>query len=300
MGNPLTAPTWANMQHRIAGGTLIRNYVEMVVVDGQESSFSFYGIVASSCAGGFSALRCNDIYMKSMSTKSFVADVIEYGNIALHQGQSFVDSNHICLDQGVSSSGWATATIAGYGTCGPAPGPASVVITNNVIENAHTLGGDGVHFYGCGGPDMNLVLTNNTILANGTGIGGYEGPPSILNWRITNNIIFGGGNGDDAINVGLGAVNILSAEGNLHFGYTNNSIFPQPMVSSANDFGGNASPANVFVNMNQGDLRPKAGGLAVGKGINVYNQAPYGQVSSDLRQVPRDPVNPWSRGAYEP
>ena len=298
VSNPIVASTWANMRHRIAAGTLVRNDIEMVVTDSVESSFSFYGLMASSCPGGFSAIRCNDVYMKNTSPQGFVMDVIEYGNIALHQGKAIVDSNHICLDNH-PGGGNATATIAGYGTCGPAPGPGSVIITNNVIENANSFGGGGVHFYGCSGEDMNIVITNNTILSNGVGIGGYEGPPSVLNWRITNNIVFSMGNGYDAVDVGTGAVNMLSAEGNLTFGYTNNSILPLPQVSMGNQSGG-ATAQTVFVDALNGDFKPKAGGPAIGTGKNVFNEAQYGQVSSDLRQVPRDQASPWSRGAYEP
>jgi hypothetical protein len=299
VGNPTPSDSWSHMQHRIAAGTLIRNDIEILVTDGVEQSVNLYGIVASSCSGGFTAIRCNDIYVKNNTSGAFVSDAIEFGNIALHQGKSFVDSNRICLDKN-PNSGFATAVIAGYGTCGPALAPASVIITNNIIENANTGGGDGVNFYGCGGPDMDLVLTNNTILVNGTGIAGYEGPPSVLNWRLTNNIVSSLQGGSNAIDVGMGAVKILSAEGNLTFGFASNSISPAPLVSANNDLGGAANASTVFVNALGGNFKPKPGGLAIGTGINVLNQAQYGSVGSDLAQVPRPVAGPWTRGAYEP
>lgn len=147
---------------------------------------------------------------------------------------------------------------------------------------------------------MDITLTNNTILVNGTAIGGYEGPPSVLNWRLTNNIVFSLGNGSNAINVGTGAVKILSAEGNLAFGFTNNSISPAPLVSADNELGGAANATNVFLNAPLGNFKPKPGGPATNKGLNVLNQAQYGSVTTDLAQVPRPAAGPWTRGAYEP
>src|SRR5262249_29044646 len=62
LGNPINADSWSYMQHRIAAGMLLRNYIEIVVVSGVDPNvLNLYGIVASACPTGVSVLRCNDI-----------------------------------------------------------------------------------------------------------------------------------------------------------------------------------------------------------------------------------------------
>jgi hypothetical protein len=254
---------------------------------------NLYGIVASACPGGVTVLRCNDIYVRSSAPQAFVVSAIEYGNTALHQGHGVLDSNRICQDGG----GGATAAVAGYGACGPTP--ASILIRNNVIEKSGFAGGDGVHFYGCGSADMNITVTNSTILSSGTGIGGYEGPPSLLKWKLTNNIIFSLKNGSSAVDVGSGAVEISSSEGNLTFGFANNGIFPAPLMSAGDDTSGAATPQSVFVNPGLGDFHLLPAGQGAGAGINVYGVPAYGSITSDIAQAPRPVAGAWDRGAYK-
>lgn len=293
IANPLNADSWSYMHHRIGAGVFVRNYVEIVAVTGSDPNvLNLYGIVASACAGGITVLRCNDIYVRSSAPQAFVTDAIEYGNVALHDGVSILDSNRICQDKG----GPATAAIAGYGSC--SGNKVSVIMRNNVIEKAGFGGGEGVHFYGCGQADMDLTLTNNTILSAGNGVAGYEGPPSTIHWKLTNNIVFSMGNGSSAINVGSGAVQIGSAENNLTFGFSNNGIFPAPMLSAGNDTSGMASAASVFVNAALGNFKLLAGGQGAGTGLNVYGLNTYGGVTTDILQVPRSMMGAWDRGAY--
>jgi hypothetical protein len=293
IGNPLNADSWSYMHHRIAAGTLLRNYVEIVAVSGIDPNvLNLYGIVASACPGAVTVLRCNDIYVRSSAPNAFVVSAIEYGNTALHAGHGVLDSNRICQDEG----GGATAAIAGYGSC--VGNDVSLLIRNNVIEKVGFGGGDGVHFYGCGVADMTITLTNNTILSSGTGVGGYEGAPSLLRWKLTNNIIFDMGNGSSAVDVGSGAVEITSSEGNLTFGFANNGISPAPVMSAGDDTSGVATPLSVFMNAAGGDFQLKGAGQGAQTGINVYGVPSYGAVTTDIVQAPRPIAGPWDRGAY--
>ncbi len=293
LAGALQATSWSYMHHRIGAGTLLRNYVEIVAVNGVGPVLNLYGIVASACPSSVTVLRCNDIYVRSSAPMAFVTDAIEYGNTAGHMGIGVLDSNRICQDGG----GAATAAIAGYGTC--AQTPASILIKNNVIEKVKGLsGGSGVDFYGCGMADMDLTLTNNTILSGGGGITGYEGPPSTLHWRLTNNVVFSMNNGSSAIDVGSGAVQIVSAENNLTFGFGANAIAPVPMMSAGNDTSGLATPASVFVNAGAGDFRLKPGGQGAGTGLNVYGLPVYGSLTTDILQAPRPLGGAWDRGAF--
>ena len=95
IANPQPADQFYHVQHRIAAGTLLRNYVEVVVTPSGNQSSSLYAIVASACPGGVSVLRCNDIYVRSADPNGFISDAIEYGNTAIHNGASLLDSNRI-------------------------------------------------------------------------------------------------------------------------------------------------------------------------------------------------------------
>ena len=167
-----------------------------------------------------------------------------------------------------------------------------------MIEKAGLSGGKGVEFYGCGMADMNITLTNNTILSSGSGIEGYEGPPSVLHWKLTNNIIFSMMNGANAVDVGSGAVQIVSSEGNLTFGFSANGISPAPLMSAGDDTSGVATPASVFVAPAAGDFHLLPGGQGAGTGINVFGVPSYGAVTTDILQAPRPMVGAWARGAY--
>jgi hypothetical protein len=293
IANPLHADSWSYGQHFVGAGTLLRNYVEIVAVDGIDPNvLNLYGIVASACSGGISVLRCNDIYVRSAAAQAFVVSAVEYGNKASHDGHGVLDSNRICQDGG----GPATGAVGGHGSCSAQP--VSLLLKNNVIEKAGFGGGAAMEFYGCGGADMTFVLTNNTFLSSGDGIVGYEGPPSQLSYQLTNNIVYGTGSGSSAVDVGTGAVEIASSEANLTFGFSSNGIFPAPVFSAGDDTSGAASAASVFTNASGGDLTLQPAGQGAGTGINVHADPVYGTVITDVLQAPRPAAGAWDRGAY--
>lgn len=293
ISNPLQAKAWSYGHHFMFSGTLIRNYIEMVATGGDDPDIlNFYGIIPSACAGGVTQLRCNDIYVRVDAPQSFVVSAVEYGNQALHAGQSVLDSNRICQDGG----SWATDAVGGYGSC--FPDPVSLVLTNNVIEKTG-LGGNTLDFYSCGEGDMDLTLTNNTILSAGMGIQSDGDPAAMMRWRLTNNIVASAGNGVGAIDVGAAGVEITTSEGNLTFGFQDNQILPVPLMSSGDDTSGVATLMSVFVDPNNGDFRPKPGGEGAGTGLNVFGLPDYGVVTTDLGQSPRSPNGDWDRGAFE-
>jgi hypothetical protein len=292
IGNPLTANSWSYGHHFVGAGTLVRNYIEIVAVNGSDpNTLNLYGIVASACPGGVSVLRCNDIYVRSSAPQAFVVSAIEYGNQAAHQGHGVLDSNRICQDGG----GGATDAVGGYGSCGPSP--VSILMRNNVIEKAG-FGGTAIDFYSCSAGDMTFTLTSNTILSSGGGVIGEGVPPSLLTWKLTDNIVFSMNNGSSAVNLGFSDVVIETSEGNLIFGFSSNGIFPVPLMSAGDDTTGSATAASVFVNATAGDFALKPGGPGAGTGMNVYALPAYGAVTTDILQKPRPPAGSWDRGAY--
>jgi hypothetical protein len=290
LANPLTAGNWSYAHHFVGAGTLVRNYIEIHATAGSDPNIlNLYGIVASACPGGVSVLRCNDIYVKSSAPQTFVVSGVEYGNHALHAGQGVLDGNRICQDGG----DFATTAVGGYGAC--TPGEVSVLMRNNIIEST---GGRAIEFYSCGTDDMNMVLTNNTILGGDTGVGAYGDPAATLRWKLTNNIVFSPGFGQDAVDLGAPNVELTSSEGNLTFGFQNNGVSPAPLFTAGDDLTGVATQASVFVDAGAGDLRLKNGGQGVGTGVNVYGLPAYGSVKLDLEQKPRPPQGAWDRGAH--
>ncbi len=292
LANPLVADAWSYGHHFVGAGTLIRNYIEIVATGGEDPDvLNLYGIVASACPGGVSVLRCNDIYVRSSAPQAFVVSAVEYGNHALHAGQGVLDANRICQDGG----GGATDAVGGYGSCFAQP--VSLLLRNNVIEKAG-FGGDALSFYSCGSGDMDLTLTNNTILSSGGGIQSYGDPAVMMRWKLTNNILWGTGGGGTAVDVGSGGVEILSSEGNLTFGFQSDAILPPPLMSAGDDTSGVATPIPVFVDAAGGDLHLAPGGQGVGAGINVHSLPDYGFVTTDVVQAPRAAIGPWDRGAF--
>jgi hypothetical protein len=279
--------------HFMFSGALIRNYIEMVATGGDDPDIlNFYGIIPSACPGGVTQLRCNDIYVRVDAPQSFVVSAVEYGNQALHAGQSVLDSNRICQDGG----SWATDAVGGYGSC--FPDPVSLVLTNNVIEKTGS-GGNTLDFYSCGEGDMDLTLTNNTILSVGMGIQSDGDPAAMMRWKLTNNIVASAGDGVGAIDVGTAGVEITTSEGNLTFGFQNNQILPAPLMSAGDDTNGVATLMSVFVDANNGDLHLDQGGEGAGTGLNVFGLPDYGVVTTDLGQSLRSPNGDWDRGAYK-
>lgn len=283
--------------HRIEAGTLVRNYVE-IVYRASVDQYWFYAILASAPNGRTSRILCNDVYIRAEAAPGGFLNTngIEYGNLALHLGTSELSGNRICLDD--RSNGWVSEVISGYGTCGSTP--ATIVATNNVIENAVVSEpSEAIEFYGCGQTDLDLVLTNNTILSAGAGLGGYEGPPSTVRWKLTNNIIAGTASGWAGVSVGSGAVQIVTSENNLVFGFVNNQLSPVPLYADSDDTSGAHTLSSVFTNADAGDLHPRPAGPAIGTGLNVYGDPAYGSVTVDLEQMPRPgAAGPWDRGAY--
>jgi Putative metal-binding motif len=294
IGNPVVADNWSYGHHYVGAGTLVRNYIEIVVVDGVDPLvLNLYGIIASACPGGVTVLRCNDVYVRSSAPQGFVVSAIEYGNQALHAGHGVLDANRVCQDGG----GGATGAIGGYGSC--FPNPVSLLLRNNVIEKAgFGGGGSAMNFYNCGSDDMTFVLTNNTFLSSGDGLIGSGDPPFLMNWKLTNNIVFSMNNGSSGVNLGGAGVAVTTSEGNLVFGFNNNGILPVPLMSGGDDTSDVATPISVFMNAALGDLELKPAGQGAGTGLNVHALPAYGDVVTDIVQAPRPMVGPWDRGAY--
>jgi hypothetical protein len=282
--------------HSIEAGTLVRNYVEILYRASVDQHW-FYAILASAPKGRTSHILCNDIYVQTEAAPgSFLnTDAIEYGNMASHLGDSELAANRICLDD--HTNNWTSTVIDGYGTCGSTP--ASIYLTNNVIENAvASEPSAALEFYGCSAADLDLVLTNNTIASAGSGLTGYEGPPSTVHWKLTNNIVFATAGQGSAADVGSGAVDITSSEHNLLFGFLDNAMHPTPSYSEGDDTTGTTTPSAVFIQPGIGDFHLLPMGPGAGTGLNVYGLEPYGSVVVDLDQTPRPVTGPWDRGAY--
>lgn len=293
ISNPLQADAWSYGHHFVAAGTLVRNYIEMLATEaGDPDILNFYGIIASACPSGVTVLRCNDIYVRASAPQTFVVSAIEYGNQALHAGVGVLDANRICQDGG----GGATDAVGGYGSCFPEA--VSLLLRNNVIEKTGFGGGAALSFYSCGQGDMDLTLTNNTILSSGSGVSSYADPAVMMDWKLTNNIVFSADNGASAVEVGDVGVQISTSEGNLTFGFQSNAILPPPLVTMGDDTSGAATPTSVFVDADAGDFHLKPGGQGVGAGINVFGLPEYGTVISDVEQAPRSMQGQWDRGAY--
>jgi hypothetical protein len=254
-------------------------------------TYYLYAIMMSTCAGNYARLRCNDIYVRAVGPDLWNVNGVELGQLAPHEGVAVIDSNRMCVD-GTHFSG---ATLDGMGGCVAGTTP-TVHATNNVIESAGGFGGgrQGIEFYSCEVVDISVVLTNNVIVAP-TGVTGSGGPPSVR-WRLTNNVIYSDGGGSGA-GVDAGGV-IESSEHNLVFGFSDNVIYPAPLLSSFDDTGGGWTAGTVFVDAAGGDFHPLAGGPAVGAGLDVFGDVTYGSVTHDLGQDPRPAGADWDRGAY--
>jgi len=182
------------------------------------------------------------------------------------------------------------------GTC--AATPASIAVTNNVVENAVTGAiGSAAEFYGCNSGDLQLVFTNNTVLSASDGLTGYAGTAGTVRWTLANNILVGTANRGSAVAVGSGAVEIASSIGNLVFGFADNGLHPAPSFTSGDDTRGGFTASQVFVDAGHGDFALLAGGPGVDTGVNVHGQAAYGSVISDLMQRARPASGAWDRGA---
>ncbi|MDI1476822.1 MopE-related protein [Polyangium sp. y55x31] len=284
----LASPTTSLTQHNLRAGTFVRNYVETLFSGGATTSAA---LGATACPGSTSTLFGNDVYARSTTSTTHAA--IQFGN---QRGATILDSNRVCVEG--KSSGATTYAINGSGP--NTASVASLIARNNVLEaasnNAYL-----VNFLGSnGGVDFNLIFTNNTMFARTYGVWGTAASSGKMRWRLTNNILFSITGGSTAVNLGAGAgVSLDSAEGNLVFGFNNNLFStPVPLASSANDTTNTPTVTSVFINATGGDLRLKTGGQGDGTGKNVYNQATYGTVTTDILQSARPQAGVWDRGAY--
>jgi hypothetical protein len=283
--------------HDVYAGTLVRNTIDLV--DPVGDHWFFYGINGSTCAGHVSTIACNDVRVTSNRGGGEIAalDALAFGNTRLHYGLSRVLSNRICVDVPDGRS-FIGSVIGGYGTCGGTE-PSSIFFSNNVLEMNNSRGAL-TDFYGCGGPDLSLTWTNNTMFSRGSGLAGYAGDPSVLHWRLINNIIFSDGSRESAVSVGSApSVEIVDSQGNLTFGFATNTISPAPLHSAGDDTTGAATAAGTFRDSAHGDYRPLAGGPATGTGVNVFGLPETGGVVLDLAQTPRPAAGPWDRGAFQ-
>jgi hypothetical protein len=283
--------------HQIEAGMLVRNYVE-IVYQASVDQYWLYAILASAPTGSTSRITCNDVYVRGRegTDKFLYVGAIEYGQLAPHLGSAEVSSNRLCLDGPYSR--WADVVIDGMGTC--AATPASVAVTNNVIENAVTGSiGSAAEFYGCNRGDLDLVFTNNTILSASDGFSGYAGEAGSVRWTLANNILMGTGNRGWAVNVGSGTVQIDASIGNLIFGFADNGLHPAPRFTSGDDTRGGFTASQVFVDAGHGDFQLVGNGPGVGTAVNLYGDPDYGSVTLDLTQRARPTSGAWDRGALE-
>lgn len=189
LAQPRGGGNFSEYFHRVAAGSLVRNYVEIVFTGSADSTF-FSGIVATADGGHTSKIRCNDIYMRTAGANLWSNEVIAYGAWHCTRGPPSWTRTGSGYDQGPNDH--PGYVIAGYGTCSGGI-PATVTMTNNVLENARNdVWSTGVEFYGCGDTNLLVRLTNNTILSHGTGVAGYgasAGESAVVKWTLANNII---------------------------------------------------------------------------------------------------------------
>jgi Protein of unknown function (DUF1565) len=286
---------WCDGMHHVTAGTLVGNYVEIVYTSLRDDTQCAQLIDVQPAGGHSATLACNDIYVRGKSPQHLLGTTaVELYALG---GAVMLDSNRVCLD-GYPNT-WFAETVSGYGTCG-GTSVSQLTLANNVIENAASGYAVG-SFYGCG-HDLDMVLTNNTVLTNGAGITGYAGESGgQVRWKLTNNIVARSPSGSGS-GVQLGTdpgVVVTSAAGNLVFGFADNAITPTPQTASQNDTGGAWTPNQVFVGPPIGDYRLRAGSPGIGTGINVYGLPAYGSVIDDLLQQPRPASGSWDRGALK-
>ncbi|NMO13448.1 DUF1565 domain-containing protein [Pyxidicoccus fallax] len=278
--------------HRVYAGTFIRNYVELLY--SEQLSGRFMAVGAGASRDATSRVLCNDIYVRGASLMGQVA--ISALTFQDHSGTAEVSSNRICADH--SPTPWDTQAVEGSGSCSLA-GRARVTLTNNLIEarqrSERNDEGWGMTFSGCAS-DMDVVLTNNTIISTHSALSGSPAQSgATVHWKLRNNIFFG----DDSTGAALAFDGPLSLEsgGNLVFGYTNNRLSPEPAPTSTDDTTGEARAETVFQDSSRGDFRPRPGGAAAGRGLNLHGDAASGAVTRDLLQRPRPVEGAWDRGA---
>jgi len=287
IANPISA---AQSHHSLKAGTFIRNYVEAVFAASVTTQSS--ALDATACPGATITMTGNDLYAGATNATPLRAVGIGY-----QRGALVLDANRICA-QGKAVNGQAFV-INGYGPNMAAT--ASLVLRNNLLETANSGGYVVRMASGDGGVDFITTMTNNTLLAWESGVGGTAATSGKMRWRLTNNILFSLNNTGSSVLLGSGAgVSFDSAENNLVFGFSTNAFAnPVPMNPSGNDTTNTATATSVFFDVNNGDFRIDVNGQADETGKNVYNAATYGTVITDLAQNPRPAAGNWDRGALK-
>ncbi|MBZ4416306.1 hypothetical protein [Myxococcus sp. RHSTA-1-4] len=284
---------WALGYHRVQAGTLIRSYVE-VIYSTRDTNYVM-GVDVTAAEGRTSRVLCNDIYVRGATTFGFLA--LHALELSSHSGTTEVSSNRICADH--VPAPWMNEAIHSNGNCSSTNTPARITLTNNIIEVVQLNEDRGhvaaMHFSECDS-DMDVILTNNTVLSSRYGLsGGSNEGRGTTRWKLMNNIFFSEGSQRAA--AGLGGQPILESGGNLVFGYADNRLLPAPASSAADDTTGTATAGTVFQDLTRGDFQPRQGGPAVGTGINVHGNTAYGAVTRDLAQRARPVDGAWDRGA---
>jgi hypothetical protein len=305
---PPGGPTpWTVTYHTVSAGSLVRNVIGILFTGDMESTF-FTGIDARPTHGHTTRIACNDIYQTTKGPMLWSDSVLDYSGLS---STSHVESNRICFDDADPGNPHPTYILSGYGACVD-EAEAHAFISNNIFENPHdNIWSSGISFYGCGDAiesqnTLDIAVTNNSIVTGSAAIEGYsgDGDGAVLTWRIVNNIVAtpsGGGDKGIAVNYDVDPFTVLAeSHGNLVFGFNTNAVFPPPVSSTGDDVSGVHSLATVFVDANQGDFRPLPGGPADGTGMNVFGNAVYGGVTTDLSQAARPQNGPWVRGALLP
>lgn len=235
--------------HMIAAGALVRNHIEVIYEAGPEA-WGTYAIVPAAEAGHTTRLSCNDIYVRQTG-QSAILGAVEYGNVALHAGNSLLELNRICND---SEPMQIATALAGYGTCpdsGASSGPGAIVAHDNIFEVAQPARGGAVDFYDCGRPHgLDLTFSHNTFISASDGIGAAGGTEQ-LDYRFTDNIFVGrsGWGSSSAVTTTLYG----TASNNLVFGFDDSSFPLDPAASQPQ-----TDASEVFVDPSNGNYAPKS------------------------------------------
>jgi|GEM_PF-2323126 len=288
IANPISS---AQSRHSLKSGSFVRNYVETVFGTGVSTQSS--AMNATACPGASLSLIGNDIYAGGTNATPLRAIGFDY-----QKGAVILDSNRVCAQGKAAGQAFA---VNGFGPNTANAG--SLLLRNNLLETAN--GGGYVIFLAGqgGGVDFTTTMTNNTLLAWESGVGGTEASNNgKMRWRMTNNILFNlNGSGTSAALGSGSGVSFDGAENNLVFGFSTNAFSqPTPTVNLNNDWTNTTNAAAVFINAVSGDFRINVNGKADELGKNVFNVPAYGDVTTDLYQSQR-PMMPgaWDRGALK-
>jgi len=286
INNPISA---AQAQHALKAGTFVRNYVESVFAAGVTTASS--AIDATACKGATVTMLGNDVYAGAANVNPLRSVYFGY-----QKGALILDSNRMCAQGKLSGQAFGV-----YGFGPNTTDAGSFLLRNNLLETANS-GGYVVFLAGQnGGVDFSTTMTNNTLLAWESGVGGTAATSGKMRWRLTNNIVFSVNGTATGVSLGSGTgVSFDTAENNLIFGFSTNALSnPVPVVNSNNNVTNTATPASVFLNALGGDFRIVVGGQADETGKNVYNAPANGNVTTDLNQSPRPAAGAWDRGAIK-